>query len=522
MYTRSRKFGLVCTPLLMVLAMASLTGKAMARDHVLVMTISKYATQPLLGVRFDAGNALQLAGKLGYDTQSPTVLKDGQLTSKGLRDALESFASQIQPNDRVFIYYSGHGASMRQANQCVQALVGQDGGFVDMAELSTKLDRVKSRTSDVLVIIDACHSGGLNDIAVTRSVTGDAKTTSSGLSSKAWQSKDGEACHSPVNFTKSWNPGVAQPGVRAAFPQNNFVFIAAANEREVALDNPDKGGLATTSLLTCAESGVADTDGSGAVSAAELATCAQKIIAEEVPKLNARKGSRWTAHTVETYGNNKRPLLIKPIPAAETAPAAVAVANAEPGIGLVAQQPSLAQRTLAAFEQIVAGANGNWAVSVDMPSNVRLGANAPVRYGTQQAGYLSILYVGSDQRDIQVLAANELVEATSANQTRLLGNIPISEPAGANTFLFYFSQTPIDATAMLGNAAQGDKVPVTTDLLHSVHCGSGLAARARNAGSLQKNSSPCPPLGRNAGMLQVAKGAAVDGYGAVVLNVLGK
>lgn len=498
--------GLTCAPLALVVGIAMHSGQAMARDHVLVMTISKYATQPLLGVRFDADNALQLARRLGYDTQTPTVLKDSQLTSKGMRDALESFANQVQTNDRAFVYYSGHGASMRQGNQCVQALVGQDGGFVDMAELSAKLDQVKSRTSDVLVVIDACHSGGLNDIAVTRSATKDTNTASLGLSSKAWQSKEGEACHSPVNFAKAWSPGVAQPGARAVFPQNNFVFIAAANEREVALDNPDKGGLATTSLLACAEKGVADSDGSGAVSAAELATCAQKIIADEVPKLNARKGSRWTAHTVETYGNTKRSLLVTPLPPAAAPTAAV---------------PSQAQRTLAAFQQIVADSNGNWAWSAEMPATVKLGASAPVRYGTQQPGYLSILYVGSDQKDIQVLAANEPVEATPTNQTRLLGNIPISEPAGVNTFLLYVSQTPIDASALLGTAAHGDnKVPVTTAVLQSVQCGAGLAERSRNAGTLQKGG-PCPPTARNAGKLQVAKGGGVDGYGAVMLNVVG-
>jgi hypothetical protein len=183
--------------------------------------------------------------------------------------------------------------------------------------------------------------------------------------------------------------------------------------------------------------------------------------------------------------------------------------------------PSQAQRTLAAFEQIVAGANGNWAWTADMPATVKLGSSAPVRYSTQQPGYLSILYVGSDQKDIQVLAANEPVEAAPANQTRLLGHIPISEPVGVNTFLLYLSQTPIDAAALLGTAPQGGKVPVTAAVLQSVQCGAGLAERARNAGGLQKGG-PCPPTGRNAGMLQVAKGGGVDGYGAVVLSVTGE
>jgi hypothetical protein len=224
--------------------------------------------------------------------------------------------------------------------------------------------------------------------------------------------------------------------------------------------------------------------------------------------LNARKGSRWTPHTVETYGNTKRSLLVAPLPAAMQV-AAPAVAA-----------PSQAQRTLAAFEQIVAGANGNWAWRADMPATVKLGSSAPVRYSTQRPGYLSILYVGSDQKDIQVLAANEPVEAALANQTRLLGNIPISEPPGVNTFLLYLSPTPIDTAALLGSAVHGGKVPVTAAVLQSVQCGSGLAERARNVGSLQKGG-PCPLSVRNAGMLQGAKGGGVDGYGALLLNVTG-
>ena len=504
-----RGIALACLPITVASALALHSNTAIARDHVLVMTIGNYVSQPLYGVRYDADNALKLAAKLGYNTSAATVLKDSQLTSKGLRDALDAFALQVQPNDRAFIYYSGHGASLRAGSQCVQALVGQDGGLVQMAELSAKLDQVKTRTSDVLVVIDACHSGGLNDMVVTRSAALQPTAVSGGLSSKAWQNKEGEACHNPVNFAKAWSPVVPQPGTRALFPQNNFVFIAAANEREVALDNPEKGGLATTSLLACVESGVADTDGSGAVSAAELAACAQKIVAQEVPQINARKGSRWTAHTLETYGNTKRSLLVAPLPVTMQL-----ATTASPA-------PSQAQRTLAAFEQIVAGANGNWAWTAEMPDKVKLGSSAPVRYSTQQPGYLSILYVGSDQKDVQVLAANEPVDPSPANQTRLLGNIPISEPVGVNTFLLYLSQTPIDAAALLGAAPHGDKVPVTASVLQSVQCGAGLADRVRNAGSLQKGG-PCLPVGRNAGMLQVVKSGGVSGYGAVVLTVVGE
>ena len=107
-----------------LLALAALAGgAAQARDHVLVLAISNYVQQPLRGVRFDADNALRLAAGLGYDTASATVLKDDALTTAGLQRALGRLSEGVAMNDRVFVYYSGHGASLREGKQCVQALV---------------------------------------------------------------------------------------------------------------------------------------------------------------------------------------------------------------------------------------------------------------------------------------------------------------------------------------------------------------------------------------------------------------
>ena len=67
---------------------------------VLVMTIANYGSQPLEGVKFDGRNALEIAQRLGYDTSQATVLKDGQLTSQGLKEAIGQLSTQVQRNDR--------------------------------------------------------------------------------------------------------------------------------------------------------------------------------------------------------------------------------------------------------------------------------------------------------------------------------------------------------------------------------------------------------------------------------------
>lgn len=467
-----------------------------ARDHVLILTISNYPQQPLKGVKHDAGNALRLARSLGYDTSQAQVLKDEQLNTTGLRMALQQLSPQVQLNDRVFIYYSGHGASMRQGTQCVQSLVAQDGGMIGVGELQAQLDAVKQRSRDVFVLIDACHSGGLADIAVMRSLPAPAAGNSGDVSAKVFNARDGEACHAPMNFNGMPPAPAPAAGIqRALFPQQNFSYIAAANEREVALDDSERGGLATVQLLQCAEQGSKDSDQSGQVSLKELLACAQEGIAEAVPRLNTRKGTRWTAHTLEAYGNTSRPLAaIKALP------------SATPPAGELNPQ---AEATLALFREIEAGANGNWQASFELPGQVRMGSKASLRYQSTQPGYLSIIYLGSDRRDIQLLARNVLVGASPGRE---LGQIPIKDcPGGCpgdNHFLLLLSQARLNTEGLLERAREG-RMSNDVEGRHGLRC------------LLNPGDSNCPSRMRNAGALELAPEAAIAGYAAQVLVVRG-
>lgn len=489
-------------------------GAAQARDHVLVMTISNYPQQPLPGVRHDARNALRMAQRLGYDTAQATVLKDSALSTAGLRQAMGQLAEQVALNDRVFVYYSGHGYSARRDNQCVQTLVAQDGGLVGVAELHSQLEAVKLRTRDVMVVLDACHSGGLADLAVTRSSRPNAVVAD--IAAPAWRSKlfaarDGEACEDPVNFSATWAAVPPAPGTRAAFPKNNFVFIAAANQREVALDDSERGGLATVSLLDCLDEGVVDLDGSGQISPREWLACAQQRLGKAVPEFNAKRGTRWTPHTLEAHGNLDKALsgLAARPPAVDVAGAGAASAGVVAGAMPAPATSALADRTLLAFKQLAASTNGNWVAGFEMPARVRMGEAAAVRYHSAQSGYLSILYLGSDRQHIDMLARNVLLQATSG---LTLGELPIKDcPGGCpgdNTFLFMLSQQQLDTDALLSAAQQGG-LPLSLQALASLHC----AAGASNPG--------CQVQQRNAGKLKLAIGAAIQGRVAQVLTVTG-
>jgi hypothetical protein len=80
--------------------------------------------------------------------------------------ALQELSSaSVKAEDRVLIYYSGHGTRARwdTARGYHEALALSDGERVELlydVELSALLQAICHRTTDVTVILDCCHSGG--------------------------------------------------------------------------------------------------------------------------------------------------------------------------------------------------------------------------------------------------------------------------------------------------------------------------------------------------------------------------
>lgn len=481
-------------------------GSAQAADQVLIMTISEYDRSPLPGVKHDAKNALQLAQKLGFNTAQATVLKDQQLTSQGMRQALREFSARVQTNDRVFFYYSGHGASYLNRGQCSAALVSHDAQLVDTQEIKQYLDQMKEKVQDALVIFDACHSGGHQDLALmtaggkSRGAIGDARPT--GLSGKTWTPKEGESCNQPINFTKSWP--VPQIGARSITnPDNNFTFISAASEQQVALDDKERGGLATTSLLQCASEGVVT---NGLATPATLAACAQSKVDVAVPVLNAKYGSKWTAHTLEVKGNKQRSLAqVKTVPQAEPAQNAPVASSAS-------------AQVIQRLEQYLAGANGNWVLSVQPTAlNINLSQSDAQRgvafpFTSSQPGYGYVLYVGSDGKDMYQL----FPEPGENNAMPASGKFPetrIDGPGGKNTFLFLLTQTPRDFSQVF----KANGVAISGDVLTNVQC------EMENRNAVRINGQAQCGGKRNAVRTDKEKSLGpVEGYAAQLVVVEGR
>lgn len=551
-----------------------------ARDHVLVMTVSNYeGPNRLPGARFDADHAQTIARELGFDLSAARVLKDSELTAAGLRAAIKRLSTDVLQNDRVFVYFSGHGGTQLQpGGHRVTGLLGQDMGFVGLNELRTQLENIKQRTSKVWVLFDTCFSGGLQDVAVHRaapagfSLTAEVDRSRTGIKSVDQEGGTPGPASAQAQFWLSGfplEPAAGSTGTRLALmPESNFTFLAAARQTEKALDDDQRGGLATVNLLACLRAGVPDLDGSGQVSASEWVQCAQGRIREEMPAFNARRGTQHAAQNLQIFGNTDSALPSVPrvevplcsaadksvgrgsggdtapsldAPAAMPAPAspppapatlptpstatptATSAATAPSGANNTAAAPcrpasgpeskvqsELARRTLSAFRQIAAGSNGNWSAAFDMPRRVRMGQEAEVHVRTAQVGYLTVLYMGSDGKDVRMWVANAPLPATPG---RALARTRITDCkggcAGINTYLFVLSAQPLDVQQFTEAERTGHAV-LSSRTISRLHCMVDPAAASADRA--------CQ---RNADSFKLLDGAAVHGYVAQVLDVEG-
>ena len=498
-FLRTRLAALLLPALLLPAA-----GPASARDHVLLLTVSEYRhVTPLPGAKLDRRNALELAERLGYDTRQARVLADAELAGDGIRRAVLSLAAEVQPGDRLFLYYSGHGTSFPADGGCAEALVPQDAtgdpaGLVRTSELIAALDGVRDKLADAFVFFDACHAGGLRDL-----VAGSAGSAGSGRAAQAAPAlvgrsipvRSGAQCLKVANRSafKAYAPPADAParGLNLS-AKRNFTFVAAAREDEEALDLQNEGGLATTALLHCARQGVANPSGTGVVSVEELRACAQARIDAVVPTISRQV----RPHHLEVFSNLHK-----------------ALANVRVSDPPAARPPTEAERVLNVFEQVAANSNPNLGARAWFAQEqVALGRPVDLHYSVTRPGFLSVLYVGSDRRDLQALLTNHPVGPSAST---LLGPTTITEPAGDNRFLVLYTREPVDLAGVLQQARNGQKVSLSAAVSQGLAC----------AAERQRSQAGCGP-NRNATAFAPAAAAAADpafaGYGAWLLTVRGQ
>ncbi|HUQ74572.1 MAG TPA: caspase family protein [Burkholderiales bacterium] len=397
-----------------------LCAPAHGETHALIMAIGNYGmagATPLKGVVHDVGSAQEIARRLGVRDANMTVLRDGQLTYEGMNGAFEKLRERIAPNDDVFIYYSGHGGRQLVADpdeRCAESLVTYDGqAFVD-TEVEAKLKGLSGKANRLVVLLDACHSGG-----VTTRSKADGR-----FSSKYIARSGGESCQRPVNMLKR-NIQSRGPGSGA----QNYVYIAAARDNEVSLDEAAGGGVATQAWRDCVTGAARDLDGSGAISAEEVQACAQQIIDKKLANV-----AGFTAHHISITGNSRAVMsFAQPTQAAGTAAAPSAVSPASTLKDILAQRDD--RRT----------------VTLTSPTKLKIGRDRfQLQVSSSHPGYLYLLMAGSDGKTFDMLFPNKL-DASNEIQAGQVVRLPRAEwevtaggPPGVSQVLAIVTDAPRD------------------------------------------------------------------------------
>lgn len=403
--------------------------------HALIMAIGDYQgiVPKLKGVPFDIATATEIARRMGVPARNIRVLKDGELTLAGMRGALDDLDARLLGSDQVFIYYSGHGSRqlVREdgGERCAESLVAVDGvGFTD-AELEVRLQRLAEKAQKTIVLIDACHSGGVT----TRGVSGGAQYTA-----KSW-TPPGKDCARPTNVLTRGLTASRSAGSGAA----NFVHIAAARDNEISFDQTGHGGVATQAWLACMAGEAKDTDGSGGISAEEIRACAQE-------RINRRFGNvqGLLPHHVVINGNPSMVLsyaakgaaakpAIAPMPSSVAAPTVVATANPGP---------------LAALKDIYNSRDDRRLVTLQAEkSTLRIGRDdINLTLTSREGGYVYLLMVGSDGQTFDLLFPNQLdrnnlIEAgATLRLPRPNWQLGAEGPPGKDSLLAIITDSPRD------------------------------------------------------------------------------
>ncbi len=454
---------------------------AFAADRVLVMTISEYERQPLPGVQHDRDKVRRIVQRLGVSSDHYRAVADRELTAAGIQREFSRLVRETENGDRVFVFFSGHGTSRLVNGRCEQSLLSQDMKPVGTAAIADYLGQIKDKAGKVVMMVDACHSGGVTETLAMRGSHGQSRWRAKFVESENLA----ERCSTPVNVVEE-KIGTGIRSSRGVSLDNNYVYLAAARKNEVAFDDDDKGGLATSSLLECLNGSLADADHSGSVSFRELAVCAQGKIDAALDNDPINR-----PHHLTLSGNQDLPIL--------------AAVNG----GLV----NTAANAAATLRDLASGADSRWQVSlVAKPLRAKINKDAfRLSVTSSQDGYLYLLYVGSDQKEFLQLYPDQTDRSNrvSAGQAFFIpGEFAANGPAGRDHVLAIVADAPRDFSGIFGKEGS---VPATL----------GSAAALQDAGCATRNLKrvECQGDSRNL-QRRPAKNGESSTYGAALVELV--
>ena len=441
--------------------------------YALIIGLANYqqdARRPvpsLQGTPLDMISARQMAHSLQVPDANIVELRDQQASRDGVTQALAQLAEKVQSGDRVFIYWSGHGSRFFDPRQqgCVETLIPWDLKDFTYAEFARLIKPIGDRTDKLMVLYDACHSGGVKQSVVSR-----ALTTVSGDGLDVLQPKlsgVSEQCSLPSNVARQrgFEPAAASAGMGLG----DVVHIASSRPDEVSFDNPRIGGLATAGVRECLLGDARDLDGSGAITADEIVQCAQAKIDHALraavgitPQHITLSGNRGFVPAYFATAPVATPVATS-VTAPVTAPAVTApvVAPAAPGSTALTPTPA-APSTPAQILAEIHGQRDHKRMLRVTSSNTRLtiGRDAlDLMVQSERSGYLYIAMAGSDGNSLALLYPNVLDRNNriQAGEQLLLPHpswrVAAGGPPGTDRLLVMVTDGPRDLRSLKGPLA---------------------------------------------------------------------
>jgi hypothetical protein len=412
-------------------------------NHALIITVSEYMRSPLPGVLTDRKLAVDLAQRFGVPMENIVQLSEQQVTREGLKQALASMNQDIMPGDKLYVYFSGHGARFfsKATGQCTESLVMQDMHVVTNSEFANMLKPLSAKTDKTIVMLDSCHSGGVAQAASGRGIASRLALQRPKYSAEA----SSPQCSLAVNLGSFSQAR----GIDLNTTDHNLVILAAARNNEVAWDT-SKGGALTYNFEQCLAGGAADSDHSGALSMQELTTCVQARL-DKTQEDSARQHATLAGNAalVPAFTDTTPPGLAA-APAPVTPPPAPVMPPAS-----AATPPAAPVDTLATLYDIFNQRDDRWDVQARLEhSTLKIGTNLTLSVRSPRDGFVYLFYQGTQPGSFYLLFPNQLdsANAIAANQDLRLPrenwSVTALGPRGTDHVLVMVTETPREFSSL--------------------------------------------------------------------------
>jgi hypothetical protein len=414
---------------------------ALPSNHALIITVSEYARSPLPGVLNDRKLGIELARRFGVPPENIVELSETQVTRDGLKEAFAAMNQAMLPGDKLYVYFSGHGARYlnKATGQCTESIVMQDMKVVSNTEFAAMIKPLSAKADKTIVMLDSCHSGGVAQAAGTRAIGMEQ------MRAKFSPEASSPQCSAAVNE----GTFAAARGIDFQTTDHNLVILAAARNNEVAWDT-SKGGAMTYNFEQCLSGGAVDADHSGSLSMQEIADCVQARL-DKSQDASARQHATLAGNSglvpsmADAGGAAASGPAVSGTPAAPS-PTAAAAAQTAPA----ATAPA-ATDVVAALTDIYNQRDDRWDVDATTTSpNLKIGSNLSLSIRSKRDGYVYVFYRGTTPESFYLLFPNQLDSSNSisANQEMKLPrkewSVSALGPKGTDHLMVMVTETPRD------------------------------------------------------------------------------